>query len=398
MHPYINRFVVFGFVVGVSMQSLHADPNALFEQDIKRLKLVDHEPTPSIQGWDGHVIARIEREDRESRFYSFTAASLEPKPLIVPQIDHLISVGTSVGEPVALGRTTDNLIMVRKEGKQWNSIPDLPDLQKSKTPWIIPSTKGIAVLSEKRLFHFNESKWNDPVSLPAVPEFYKEFKPQRWGSKQLLYGSQLFVGWNHGEWGGMVAVFDLNNPKRRWQEVTGKKSVSNLGIVGNDPVTGMTIDAAGNLWISEGSSHLGGMWRGLYRYDGAKWKTLVHGAFDKSEGGLISFPGERTDIIDVSSAPNGKLYVLAGALGIFTYDNEKLAPVVKFDFYSISQGKTEKLDGREIKTAVPCYPDGLVVDGHGNIFVSTHYYGILCFFKADDGYRLRQVIFPHFER
>jgi hypothetical protein len=371
------------------LHSSYGGPNDLWRKDIEALKLVQGSPR-SIRLWNDQIVVELGHESHPSVFYAFKAESTEPKMLAVPNMDQIVSLGDFKGSPVALGKSGGHIIIVENEQNTWKELPVLPEFQTTKDLRIIPSISGLALLSEDRLFRFVNGKWLTPSPLPDVPQFYREFKPEKWGMKQMLYGSQLFVGWNHGEWGGMVALLDVEKPQPKWEEVSGKKMVTSLGIIGNDPVTGMTLDDTGTLWISEGSCHMGGMWRGLFRY-GSKWTTMVRGSFDKSQGGMISFPGETTDIVDVFEGPDKKLYVLAGKLGIFIYEDLSLKPQISIDFYDIT-----KVDSapNSFSATVPCYPDGLVVDSAGNMFVATGYYGVLSFLKTQHGYQLKQIDLP----
>jgi hypothetical protein len=325
-------------------------------------------------------------------YYSFSADRLEPKPVVAPELDEIVSLGSASGMAVALGKTNGRLILMRKDGDHWNEMPVPPDLQTARKPRFVPSKEGLAILTEDRLFRFKDDKWLPPASLPDVPKFSKEFTPEKWGAKEVLFGSQFYVGWRHGERGGMLAMIDLDAPEPKWKEVSGNMAKTHLGIIGNDPVTGITIDGDGSLWVCEGLWHLGEMWRDLFRYDGAKWDTVAHGFSFYGTG--VRYDPYTTDFLDVFAASDKKLYVLAGALGILTYENGEFKSQLPINFHGIKR-QERKADGAVVDSEQESYPYYLVVDAAGNIFVSTGFYGVLCFIKAQDGYHPKQIFIPN---
>jgi len=372
------------------LQCVSRGSNDDFKEEIAALKMFPDEPAAPIQLWDGQVIV-AKYDQAGPRYYRID--HLKSEQFDVPGLRQILSVSYGKDKAVVLGRYAGELRLLHSHGAIIETVPLPSALKKAKSPWLIPSTDAIAVVDDRTMYQYKDGSWTHLV-IPKVPKFNKEFKPEHLGYKQYLYGSKLFAGWNAGEWGGMLAVLDLDHPNRGWKQVSGKKLGDQSGIIGNIGISGMTVDGSGSLWVSEGCCHMGGMWRGLYRYDGKLWETIVHGAFDKSEGGKISFPGETTDVVDVFAVPDGKVYVLGGALGVFRYDGQGLNPIVEINFYGISQPHFKMLPGRKIDTIIPCYPTGLVGDAKGNLYVSTGYYGILCFVPDGKKYHLKQIVLP----
>jgi len=352
---------------------------------------------PRIQFWDGGVVAFTDA------YYRINADDTPPEIVTVADLEKIVSLGGTLSKPLALGMADGRLKLYEKKDGAWNAIKLPKALQDAKAPNLIPSTRDAAMLNDRTLFRFKDGKWAI-TSLPPVPHFYRFFWPKSlppkrlgFGSKQVLYGSRLFATWNKGEFGGMVTVFDLTRPKDGWQQVSGHKSVSSHGIVGNQPITGITIDPNMQLWVSEGLNHRGTVESGLYRYNGSEWDTVVQGWYDifgefaSKESGRLRFTEGITDVLDVVQGEDGKLYVLTGMLGIFTYGDSALKRELPFNF---SRDSNPQTDTHDVEYGVNCEPETLVVDGSGNLYVSTGYYGILCFVPDGKKYHLKQIILP----
>jgi hypothetical protein len=357
--------------------------------DIARIKALERDPPHRIYLWDDRIVAAPSWRDNLV-FYAISAGDLRPVKLSIPGLEEIVAIGTNGVVPLALGRRDKKVALVQKRSGKWSDIPIPADLAKAERPWLIPTTKGVAVLTPEQIFRFVDGVWT-VTEMPPLPEV-KEFIPEKWGRRQFLYGEQLFIAWAHGEFGGMLGEVDLGVPKPDLQIVEGSKEAGSDGL-DRGPYAGIALDGEGTLWVGGGTFHLDSMSRALFRYDGKAWKTVVLGVLDKTEGGTISFPGEKTDIVDLFAGHEGKLYLLGGALGIFAYENDKLVPKINFDFYALDKS-VEHESNPGIDPIRTCYPEALVVDEEQNYFVSTRYYEILCFLRHGDSYSLKQVILP----
>jgi hypothetical protein len=169
------------------------------------------------------------------------------------------------------------------------------------------------------------------------------------------------------EGGGIVLELDLVRPENGWRDIL------------RAPVTGMAMDRTGKLWICWGGM---GAERGLYSYSYGDVTEIIGGSYKTNDPGTITFSGEETDIMGISVTKAGLLYLLAGRLGVFAYQDGKLMPVLNCDFYSISKG------------SIGCAPNGLVVDAKSNLFVHSNGFGVFCFLKRRNGYKLEQLVLP----
>jgi len=381
---------VVGIVAAVDCSS--GEPNTAWEKETATFRANVGFVRAPLQLWDDHVVGLA------VKIFSFSADDLQPKELDVPGMDEIISIGTVSQLPVALGRTNGRLLVMMRKAGQWTTLPMLPALQKSKNAQIIPAGDGLVILSADDLFRFKDGKWLPPLALPKtlwrLPKSLRGFKMEEWGARQILFGTQLFAGWDEGEFGGMLLMLDLSSPKRKWKAVSGQKEGSSGSISASGPVSGFTIDSANSLWVSFGLAHMGGLWKALYRYDGKKWDAIVPPSLkmvpDRPVGSGASFAEEATDICDVYGASDKQVYVLAGASGIFTCENGVFKRRISINFHDIS-GPAMTAEGKKMGFDCNCYPVGLVVDSGGNLFVNSLSFGVLCFIKSPGGYHLKQV-------
>ena len=283
-------------------------------------------------------------------------------------MDRIVSLGGWTGAPLALGRTGGAWLLMEKQNGKWNQTSMPPAMQSVFRPLVIPSTNGVAILTEHTLFHrIDGHRWLQ-FSLPELPELKLQCIPEKWGVQQRLFNAELFVAWNRGEFGGMILKFDLLSQEKGWQKAL------------DVPVTGMSVDKQGRLWISGGESMTS--FRYLSIYNGTDWKEVVCGEFKKSEAGATVLPGTETYISGSTTSKDGTLYILTGSLGVLTFGDGKFKPVLNFDFNGVWKGN------------IGCGPDRLPVDDTGNLFVHSNSFDVFCFLKRKNRYRFLQVIAP----
>ena len=317
--PLICVVVLHGLLLSVGPVDHAAEAyNAAFKPEITALKPLPSVPAPSIQFWDGAATAMSRQT-----YYRISPPGFQPEKLVVPGLDEIVSLGGTAAMPAALGKTGGALLFLQKESGEWKSRPLPMELLHARNPKLIPSTEGVAVLAEAprnrhppgqaTLHRYTGGQWSS-VPLPAQPNFAINIF-RGLGYMQFLYGSKVFAAWDLTGSGALRFV-SLDKPGEGWVLVNGKNTSDHAGISGFAPITGMTVDGQGDLYVSEGVHY---NWlRSLYRYDGQQWEAVVHSDHDQADSGKVSFLGEKTDVVDVFGAPDGKLYVLGGRLGIFT--------------------------------------------------------------------------------
>jgi hypothetical protein len=339
----------------------------------------------------------------QKEYYRLAPPAFQPEKIVLPGLDEIVSLGETATGPTALGRTNGALRLLRKDAGEWKPSPLPEELQRASNLKLTPSTDGVVAILDDgsrkgvptrrpSVYRFSDSQWTNapfPDQRTVTPHFYAGF-----GQVQLLYGSKLFAGWTDA-WGlGALRFVSLDKLDDGWTSVSGKEALDDAGIPGFNAITGMAVDRGGNLCVCEGSHGLNKWVGNAYRYDGKKWTAIINGEPRKAGGAKASFHGEKSDLLDIVAAPDGKLYLLAGKLGIFTYQDEALKPVVQLDFYDITKSYPTMYDGKPLTMTSKCQPQRLVVDAAGDLFVSTGEFGMLCFVPGNAGYRLKQVILP----
>ena len=129
-------------------------------------------------------------------------------------------------------------------------------IQPSEIPRLI-KTNNVAALIVSDEIHWLDKAWRSR-KLPKVPQFYDEFKPETFGVIHILDGTNLYAGWDHGEWGGMLAAIDLSNVDAKWVHLSGKEVGDNSGIAQNNPIHSIISPKKGDICVASGLAHMGG--------------------------------------------------------------------------------------------------------------------------------------------
>lgn len=362
-----------------------------FKEDFDALKTDDSQGpfSPEVQFWDGQIIA-AQPGERVPLYYRID--HLKAEKLVLPGIDRLVMLSYGDGKPVALGATNHEGVILQKEGNSFKPVPIPPSFGDFTIPRLIPSAAGIAVIDSLHFRRYQNGRWT-AVAFPRNQGIWSEFSPGL-QLKEYIVGSHLF-----GTIGNKFADFDLEKPNSGWHEALGSGAVVTALSVGvSEPspttVSGITLDAGGNLWVSEKGHSPKRRWRGLYRYNGKGWETIIRDPLDQdqSDARLSRSLGEM-EFLDIFAAADGKLYVLEET-GVFTYQEGTLNPVIKFNFGRNKETTGLDRNGKETKVLVSASPVGLAVDASGDVYVATQTFGILCFVRDGPSYHLKQVILP----
>jgi hypothetical protein len=368
----------------VSASKVRASDETL-KADAAQLKTFDEE-SPLLTYWNGEVVA-------DTRLV-LNLSDLTYRNLTVPDLDSVEDLGSDDGIPLAIGSTNGARRLIRKTADAW-MVVGLPESLKN-TPFthFIQSDDGIALMhirydhedlaSEQNTLFVLRSKHWDAIKVPLVPHFVKYVKSALLAAQLCLHKGKLIAGWNEGEWGGMVAELNISKANPQWTQISGYDYITPQGLPGNPTITGMIFDKNKHLWLSEGLQHLGIMARGLYRFDGDHWETIVHGSSNESAPDTQSLPGVKSDITAIVMAANGQLYLLASELGVFSYGEGKFTLVIPPVWLTVN-GLSPK------GVLLHCSPSGIVVDEKENVILTASNCGVLCFLKTKDGYRLRQA-------
>jgi hypothetical protein len=257
-------------------------------------------------------------------------------------------------------------------------------IEPSEIPRLI-KTNNVAALIVRDEIHWLDKTWHRRKLL-KVPQFYKEFKPETFGAAHYLDGTTLYAGWDHGEWGGMLASIDLSDEESEWVHLSGKPVGDISGIAQNNPIQSIISPKKGDIWVATGLAHMGGTWRGIYNRDGeGKWHTFIDGDFDEDRGST-KLPSP-SSIQGIAHDHRGELYILAGEVGVLRLTKGSIELLIVHNFFSHSSARED--DG--FAYTVGCYPSALGVARNGDVFVSTNSFGILAFRKVGDNWTASQI-------
>lgn len=318
----------------------------------------------------------------------------EMSTLKIDGMKRLLNVESSSEGALLLGfseigdQVTCSLMKESARGEQ--IILDLPEelrrfggeIQYSDIPRLIP-TNGEAALIVRDEVHWLDQGWHRR-KLPKVPQFHHEFKPETFGSVHFLDGTTLYAGWDHGEWGGMLAAINLGDEDAKWMHLSGKPQGDDSGIPRNNPVQSIHSPKKGDVWVATGLAHLGGTWRGLHHRDaGGKWDTWIDGDFGEDRGSnKLPLP---SSIEGIASDRSGRILVLAGGVGVLRFAKGRMEPLIEHDFFGHSSDRGDYIVG--------CHPSALGIARNGDVFVSTNSFGVLAFRSEAGGWTARQLRF-----
>ena len=278
--------------------------------------------------------------------------------------------------------------LVRESAAGGRTIIDLPEglrhlkgeIQYSDIPRLIATNDAAALILGDEV-HWLDKAWHSR-KLPKVPQFYREFKPETFGGARFLDGTTLYAGWDHGEWGGMLAAIDLSDEDAKWLHLSGKPPGDDSGIPQNNPVHSIISPKKGEIWVATGLAHMGGTWRGLHHRDAAgKWHTLIDGDFEDDRGST-KLPSP-SSIQGIASDSAGQIYVLAGEVGVIRLTKGRMDPLIEHNFFDHSSDRGDYTVG--------CYPSALGIARNGDVFVSTNSFGVLAFHREADRWTARQI-------
>jgi hypothetical protein len=271
-----------------------------------------------------------------------------------------------------------------KNGRRAIDLPDnLQRLGEDPQAWVIPrlfgTSNAVAAIAGDKVYWLDKT-WHNR-KLPKVPQFYKEFKPETFGGTHYLDGTTLYAGWDHGEWGGMLASIDLSKEDSKWVHLSGKPVGDKSGIPQNSPIQSIISPKKGDIWVATGLAHMGGTWRGIYHRDAdGKWHTFIDGDFDDDRGST-KLPSP-SSIQGIAYDHSGQLYILAGEIGVVRLTKGGIDPLINHNFFSHSSDRGDYTVG--------CYPSALGVARNGDVFVSTNSFGVLAFRKIGDNWTASQ--------
>jgi hypothetical protein len=177
----------------------------------------------------------------------------------------------------------------------------------------------IALISERAIYLITGASMR---LLAQVPTDDKNFS--RPPSAMLLSGSALWIGYDHGEFGGGLYRLDIN------------QSSPVLMHMLDDRVRFLAKSKAGRIWAAAGISHLGGVDGAVYRIgdDGSPQSVA-------SISGYGDYQGGRSKIEEQSGVPFPGLSAVAGLA--FTSDDDPIVVLPEFGVFALETDHFEAL-------------------------------------------------------
>lgn len=134
---------------------------------------------------------------------------------------------------------------------------------------------GVALFRENVLHYYKNKKWTQ-FDIPefAKLDYYKKIFPNLknkkliLGNTNVIFKNKLYVGWNFGEWGGLLLSFKLTSSKNKWisYDINKKEPVIKILLGGNKK----------NMYVSCGLEHLFSH-RAIYKLsEKDRWQTIIH--------------------------------------------------------------------------------------------------------------------------
>jgi hypothetical protein len=258
---------------------------------------------------------------------------------------------------------------------------------------LVQDGANAAIIRKGKLFRYTRGRWTQ-MMIPGIVD-------QRIGNQKggpyyfaqwtlIVFDDKLFVGSNHGEFGGDLQMLDLKANPLRWENVSLMEPDSPRHQL-FDPITGLAVDGSGTLWCAQGQGHMSIDNASLHSFDGKVWKTAF------SEGGegenVFSFVapsatapatpyrsafGKGSDLSAICVVPAWRsLLLLAPDAGIFRYHQGQSLPLILFP--------------PDLRAS---YADGIAVDRTGAIYVANNGKGLLIFRPGPSAWKLKWVELP----
>ena len=266
--------------------------------------------------WDQRTVVQT-----DDTFYRIDIENGTAVPIFCPGERSLIGVSCQPGGKIyALCKDERGFFLFARGNRGWDHL-ELPKTLgiSDGNVRLLSNRDHLILLDAGNIHKFADGKWKQ------IP--YQQHKQTKSRSlltltredHAILFEDRVFVGHNWGEWGGGLVSLDLNTGK--WQEH-----------FSGTPVTGFAIRSSGELWVSQGLGHMGGVRGAIRVYDGKSWSVFSENkgfmGFDSRK--LVfkdvetkNWPFDPAVFDSLSFDSDGNLLALSGSLGILRYREGK---------------------------------------------------------------------------
>ena len=288
--------------------------------------------------WNDRIVV-----EADSVFYQINVDSLSSIPLFCPGGRTIVSLVTYKDtEDYAWCQTPNSSYghLFKERGDDWGGeqIPDFRNKEMEtefrtieKPVLFLASKENRILVTGKSIYLASESGWKKIDILPEEYKGEKVWHDHASAQHYLLFKNKVFLGYDHGEFGGGLLALDITTGK--WEKIGS-----------GGPVTSIVVSPKEELWVSKGLAHMGSEMAEITVFNGTEWSL-----FSKNHGYLgnrpnqwivdsdnVNWPFEPASIEKIYFDQNGNLYVLTGSLGIIRYANskwERITPCWNEHFY-----------------------------------------------------------------
>jgi hypothetical protein len=357
-----------------------AEEIAIFELKVPPLK--SEQPLlKSIRLWNSEIVAATEKYEPVSKRWVTQYYLVDLKkgfyPLVIEGCAAIAALAETTQQAFVLCRNGKHprlLSRIKAKSVRWHLEAVPKDIRVDGDVLLAAFENNLALLSSAHLY------WRTPSRSWLRMALHPPSSVQAKGTPQhaLLTNHGLFVGYDHGEFGG--GLIYLTTVKAKSSHPLGDPQ-----FLSSMNVNAIVEDSAGAVWVSGGLAHLVMESSELIVIRNGAAKTVIK---EKSFGekiersGLLALPGP-TDVTGLC-VDTGRPLILATHLGILAVDESSLNFRIKADF-----GISYKMPGYMVGSR----PVGMVCTTDGRILVATRSTGVMEFVRKTDGYDFRQLVF-----
>tara|TARA_R110002073_G_scaffold177151_1_gene334895 strand:+ start:6505 stop:7722 length:1218 start_codon:yes stop_codon:yes gene_type:complete len=229
-----------------------------------------HEAT-MVTAW-GHdwvvVVAPRFPASEPLKFYVLGRERCQGKRLRAPDGLKVLDLATGANSSrLALAQGEEGGALLEHTGSGWKPLALLPEAisEVSASARLIADGDNVLIVDRSTLWFRQDSTW----ARMALPDD-SQVAPIA-SDTLLLVGSRLYVGTQRGEYGGLLAAFDLDTSSNTAVLVK-EASVLELAL----PVWAMVADAQGQIWAACGLAHLGRREGRVMKFRDDKWAVFAH--------------------------------------------------------------------------------------------------------------------------
>ncbi len=283
--------------------------------------------------WDDKVIVEM----KGHKFYEVDIKSSSLTPLATVQGSTPVSFTEAFNKPVMLATKNNAKLLLMKEGKKWKSIEAPSELNGDDKLLLLGHATGLVILSEKSIFRYEKGSWAK-VKIIYDEKFsayyekgssqnqnYTSVEIERSSASHLLKDDKVYLGVNHGEWGGGLYTLDIYTGM--FDKVT-LEDYLGATFGGNSPVQDIKLSNDNTLWVAYGLSHMGGRRGFIGMVQGTKCDPLIVSTNlavidNKFKKFNKNWSYEVTTFPSIAFNELGELFMLADSVGIVKLSNGK---------------------------------------------------------------------------